>query len=213
MSRRGYAASRARQLFHDSLVTAISRSRRRHVRVRSDRGGDEIRSDDRWDKKDNDNDNWRKEEGRMWKKRWRRKKKGRKGEKEEERRRRRETQRVSHEKSKSESNRQFPRMLGSNWEHQEVPHESLPRVWVFGSFFPFFPSVSVFLQCRSLSLRGFLWLVALSLSLSLPISISLFPASFILVSLVRADDGAAFVGPQGPWEAVAVVSRVGRPLT
>lgn len=42
-------------------------------------------------------------------------KKGGKGEKEEERRRRRrETQRVSHEKSKSESNRQFPRMLGSN---------------------------------------------------------------------------------------------------
>lgn len=171
------------------------------MRVRSDRGGDEIRSDDRWDKKDNDNDNWRKEEGRMWKKRWRREEKKRKKRRKRrgKRRRRRGTQRVSHEKSKSESNRQFPRMLGSNWEHQEVPHESLPRVWVFGSFFPFFPSVSVFLQCRSLSLRGFLWLVALSLSLSLSPDLDLtFSCQFHPCLSRQGRRWCGVCGPPGP---------------
>lgn len=89
--------------------------------------------------------------------RWERRRVGRK-EKEEER-----EHKVSHDgKVESlESNRWFPRMLDSNWDHEEVPHESPARVWVFGSFFPFFSSPSLSL---SLSLSR----SVLSLSLSLP---------------------------------------------
>jgi len=90
-------------------------------------------------------------------------------------------------------------MLGSNWKHEEVPHESSARVWVFGSFFPFFSlhhsrstdrlslslSSSLFpshLAPLSFSLRGFGLLVSVhlpahSLFYSQNGSLFLFPSS------------------------------------
>jgi len=113
-----------------------------------------------------------------------------------------------------ESNRRFPRMLGLNWEHEEVPQESPTRVWVFGSFFPFFfLSITLTLTIGPLSwsclvplsfpLRGFGLLVSVHLFAHLLLS---FLTGLLSYSFVRADI-VAFVGPPGPWEAVVVPSR------
>ena len=218
--------ARALQLF-SRLVLVLSGNGNftlssKHVRVR---GGErrwqrEVRwgtcSDDRTANK-KDNERWqvagqRREEhsgtggGREKKKKEEKEKKKEGGGEEEEEEEEEERNVVSHEKSKSESNRQFPRMLGSNWEHQEVPRESLPRVWVFGSFFPFFPSVSVFLRSLSLSLSLSFFLStwalvassSLSLSLSLDCSLSLLPLAFILVPLERTSQGRRWCGVRGP---------------
>lgn len=85
----------------------------------------------------------------------------------------------------------------------------------FRFVFPFF-SLRLCLARLSILLSLYVGLVP-SLSLSLVRSLSLVPAALVLVppglSLVRADVGAVFVGPQGPWEAVARPTGVGRPLT